>query len=612
MIIPGALAVFAALSAYAGSADVTDGACAIYALRKLSAAYGGPAITVRREGDNKTADIGFTDDGTLNLPDLRTFAAEGNVCVPIWHDQSGNGKHAVQNDPAKQPIIVNAGKLVRTPNRNPSLEFDGKRYLEIAENAYVSVSVVARSTETSFTEYRGILGGDGKPLHIVNGIANSTKIAAATKAFMLALRNGISVPFANGHDVSPLDEYNAYGFILPSALTQKAVIGATDPVASRGWKGNIAEIIVFPKAISKEALIAVSANQAAFFGIGTGDIEKKKLTEATTAMPPKVNIAPTDPLIDYSDFAHITKTPQYARFDRIIKAGGALENDNPGARIRFRTSAANIRALFSITALHQRQDSVNVNGIILVDGRQAGDYAAKPLGDIFVTIPVQPGGISHDYEILLPYGQSLDFLGLDLGGNGTLEKTVPRPQKRYVAYGDSITHGFQASRIDRNYPYQVGVALGYQVVNMGFGGRHAEETDGDAIAACKPDLVTILIGFNDRYHSRPLAEYKRHLGGLITRIRKASLSVPIFVITPIWSSEPAWASGTLGLSLEDYRASVREIVSGAQDTMLFLVDGLALMDNTTGLTTDGIHPNDKGFDQIAARLTGILKISLAQ
>lgn len=325
-----------------------------------------------------------------------------------------------------------------------------------------------------------------------------------------------------------------------------------------------------------------------------------------------VSISPNDPLIDYSDYAHSAVTPQYARFDRIIKAGGALENDNPGTRIRFRTRAANVRALFTVTALHQRQDSVNGNGIILVDGSLAGDYAAKPLGNLVVTMPVQTGNTPHEYEIIFPYGQSLDFLGIELGTGSALEKTTPRTQKRYVAYGNSITHGFNASRIDRNYPYQVGEALGYQVVNMGFGGRHAEETDGDAIAACRPDIVTILIGFNDRYHSRPLTEYKRHVSGIISRIRKGAASVPIFVITPIWSSEPAWASGTLGLSLEDYRAAVRELAAGAQDASLFLVDGLTLMDHEASLTTDGIHPNDKGFAQIAARLTKIIKASLTQ
>ena len=66
-----------------------------------------------------------------------------------------------------------------------------------------------------------------------------------------------------------------------------------------------------------------------------------------------------------------------------------------------------------------------------------------------------------------PYGQAVEFAGLDLAG-AVLEQMAIRPAKKYVAYGDSMTHGFRASGIETTYPWQIGEALGYQTVNIGF------------------------------------------------------------------------------------------------------------------------------------------------
>ena len=51
---------------------------------------------------------------------------------------------------------------------------------------------------------------------------------------------------------------------------------------------------------------------------------------------------------------------------------------------------------------------------------------------------------------------------------------------------------------------------------------------------------------------------------------------------------------------------MRQVAAESKDEHLHLIDGLTLMDNLPEMTTDGIHPNDKGFAQIAERLAPIL------
>ena len=347
---------------------------------------------------------------------------------------------------------------------------------------------------------------------------------------------------------------------------------------------------------------AVIAAAALLMNIAAGPAAQAE-TAATISVK---NISPADPLIQVTDCARVARTPDVIRLDRFINANGGMQNDNPGARIRFRSDAKSISARLKFTNLHTRMDAVNSKGLYTVNGKITGTFQRDPKSnDVTVAFPPNDEASTKDYELIMPYGDSVELSGLSLS-DGKLLPPVPRPAFKYVAFGDSITHGFRAGDISRTYPFMIGVKLQWQTVNMGFGSRRAVPADGDAIAACGGDAVSILIGFNDFYGSKPLANYVDDLKGLILHIRKQQPEIPIFLITPLWSSEPAWAASKIGLKLEDYRKAVRQVAEESKDEHLHLIDGLTLMDNLPEMTTDGIHPNDKGFAQIAERLAPVL------
>lgn len=316
-----------------------------------------------------------------------------------------------------------------------------------------------------------------------------------------------------------------------------------------------------------------------------------------------VDVALDNPLIQITDCARAVRSPNKLTMDRYIKAEGGFQHDNPGARISFRTDAKTITAKLKFTPLHTRMDAVNSTGFYTVDGKIAGSFQRdSKSAEITIALPQNESGSARDYALIMPFGDSVELTGLSLSG-GKLFAPAARPQFKYIAYGDSITHGFRAENITKTYPFMVGEKLRWQVVNMGFGSRTAVASDGDAIAACGGNLISILIGFNDFYGNKTLATYAQDIKGMIRNIRKQQPETPIFLITPLWSSEPAWAAGKIGLKLDDYRKTASQVAAESNDKHLYLVDGLSLMDNKLELTTDGIHPNDKGFAQIAERLT---------
>lgn len=335
-----------------------------------------------------------------------------------------------------------------------------------------------------------------------------------------------------------------------------------------------------------------------------GEINVKNEGAQTVRQWPDFTAIPADdPLVQVTDSARVVRTPETVKMDRFIQADGGFQHDNPGARIRFRTDADRVSARLIFTDLHSRQDAVNSKGLYAVDGQMAGSFQRDgSLSEVTVSFPQNDEKKTREYELIMPYGDSVEFAGLSVL-NGKLLPATARPAFKYVAFGDSITHGFRAEDVSKTYPFIIGEKMKCQVVNMGFGSRGTVPSDGQAIAACKGDLISILIGFNDFYKNKSLENYERDINRLIQEIRMVQPDTPVFLITPLWSSEPAWAASKIGLTLEDYRGAVRRVVAESKDTNLHLIDGLSLMDHRLEVTTDGIHPNDQGFAQIAERLS---------
>lgn len=105
--------------------SVSGSKAAAFGLRRLRNGYtGGMAINVRRSSDSATQDIGFTSAGYLDVDSLLSFVGTGTGYVATWYDQSGNGTDATQATASKQPTIVVNGQLNMVNNR-PAILYDG-------------------------------------------------------------------------------------------------------------------------------------------------------------------------------------------------------------------------------------------------------------------------------------------------------------------------------------------------------------------------------------------------------------------------------------------------------------------------------------------------------
>lgn len=108
-----------------------SGLAAAYSLRKVSSSYSGYAIEV--QSGSVSQSIGFDVFGNLDTGSLLTFVGSGNAYVKTWYDQSGNNRHATQTVAANQPQIVSNGVIV-TQNGRPTIDHTSTTTLELASD----------------------------------------------------------------------------------------------------------------------------------------------------------------------------------------------------------------------------------------------------------------------------------------------------------------------------------------------------------------------------------------------------------------------------------------------------------------------------------------------
>ncbi len=392
--------------------------------------------------------------------------------------------------------------------------------------------------------------------------------------------------------------------------TQTAVtnIAAAFAVGNRydrgtGWDGLIDEFRLTARALTADELL-ISALPA-------------------PAVPGWV--AADDPRIAYSDYvrksvvaAPFDASVALARFDRLLPvAGKGYEWDNPGARVRFRTDATNAQAVLYYNELHVSTSARNSLGLYRVDGQTnalwsfqtAAVATVRTQEHVTVTLAVPPGGGFHDYELVLPYGDAVDFQGLQVNLDAQFQTPAARPATRYLAYGDSVTHGFTASDVGRSYAYRVAELRNWQLVNMGYGGRAATASDGATVGAQGAHVISVLIGVNDWQGGTSLATYSNRLDGFLANLRVQQPTAPVYLLTPLWV-DPAWDPAGDVEPLEAYRQVVRDVAAARGDPNLAVIEGPALIDPDTALfDAVRVHPNDAGFAQMAARLAALMEMA---
>ena len=186
-------------------------------------------------------------------------------------------------------------------------------------------------------------------------------------------------------------------------------------------------------------------------------------------------------------------------------------------------------------------------------------------------------------------------------------KPCELPQKTYLAYGSSITHGSLGMVQPNTYVSRVGEYFKADVINLGFAGNaKLENCVAEHIAKnCEFDFATLEMGVNILNIS--CDEYRKRAENFIGKIAKAHSGKKIFCIDVfymIYDLIPK--DGTEGKQ-QQFRNILKDVVSKLKLPDVVYINGLDLLSGSYGLSEDGTHPNARGMEEISANLVKIME-----
>lgn len=168
-----------------------------------------------------------------------------------------------------------------------------------------------------------------------------------------------------------------------------------------------------------------------------------------------------------------------------------------------------------------------------------------------------------------------------------------------LTFGDSLTYGTGASS-ERDYPHILSELTDLKVINAGIPGETSREGLARLLALLDrhtPELLILIHGGNDILRRIPAAATTANLEKMITAAETRSIPV-VLVGVPNF--------GLLLLDSAEFYASVAENHNIPAD-LETLPEILA--DND--LKSDLVHPNDRGYRQLALKIHALLKTSVA-
>lgn len=276
-----------------------------------------------------------------------------------------------------------------------------------------------------------------------------------------------------------------------------------------------------------------------------------------------------------------------------------------GVHLVFRTTAAEVlvRLLY--------EEVRGASQVSLWQGdKRLSTFVPKESGEHTLNFQVTPGPDS--YTLYLPYNSVVQIAGLSpVGGL----RPAPAYRHSWVAYGDSITHGMQATDPGQTYVASAARTLGVDFVNMGFAGAaRGELVVAETLAKTSGDVFSFAFGTNlMRYFWYDQAAWGENFRMFLDLFRHGHPDRPLLVVSPIYRSA-ADAESTpnpRGMTVGDIRRIEEQVVSAKRkegDQHLHLLSGLDVLGRDDAhLLADGIHPNDQGMRLFADRLAGALK-----
>lgn len=193
-------------------------------------------------------------------------------------------------------------------------------------------------------------------------------------------------------------------------------------------------------------------------------------------------------------------------------------------------------------------------------------------------------------EIVLPWSVNLIIESIELADNSTLqpiEKNI-----KLLAFGDSITHGYDALYPSNSYAERISKKLCAEIYNKAIGGEVFIPSLSALKVPFSPDIITVAYGTND-WNCCDRYVFQKNCSAFFENLAKNYPDTPIFAITPLWRKEHTDIRPMGEFSfIEEYITK-----ACSKYNNITVIRGFDIIPHDETLFADfRLHPNDNGFD----------------
>lgn len=281
-----------------------------------------------------------------------------------------------------------------------------------------------------------------------------------------------------------------------------------------------------------------------------------------------------------------------------------------GMRFCFKTNSENLKMVFRVERSTSRlffSFDVFENGKFIgalnnfnIDNLPSNYIEADfPLGEFSKEFKLSKG--DKEVCVYLPWSVCSTLLEFSID-DGAYIKGV-KPQKTLLAFGDSITQGYDALRSSNRYVARLCDKLSVMEINKGIGGEVFFPELAKAKDDFNPDYITVAYGTND-FSTRDYDDFKIRCKQFFEELSKNYPTSKIFAITPIWRKD-YMGDRVFG---DFFRAQeyIKEICKKLENVTV--ISGFDLVPKDEKYYSDlRLHPNDEGFKFYAENLYNEIK-----
>ena len=217
-------------------------------------------------------------------------------------------------------------------------------------------------------------------------------------------------------------------------------------------------------------------------------------------------------------------------------------------------------------------------------------YSEKEYETGYFSKKISLGNGFKNIEIHLPYSVKLTLYKMELDENAVIEPI--KYKKILLAYGDSITHGFDALHPSRQYTSKLCNMLNAEEYNKGIGGTKFNPLLARLQDGITPDYITVAYGTNDLGNYNQ-SDFRKNCREFFQNLSKNYPAAQIFAVSPIWRAD--LTENNNYETFTDIGDIIAEEASKINNTVY--INGTDFIPHESKYFGDGfLHPNDAGFE----------------